>query len=252
MRRFVIFVALAGNLTIGGALIASEPAKIDPRQVVGRVYGKSVTAADVGLTEPIDTAIRFDATDRARWALMGRIQSALGGPILRRFVDEKKLAATPEEIAQFRRVTKRQNEKNIREWEARVAELRQASAKPDLADDRRTKLRQELAMYEKFLDNAPRDDGSDELARMFILPWKTERELHRTYGGRIIFQQFGLEALDARRLLFEEAEKRGDLKFDDAGVRHLFYYYANMRHVTTDDPQALEIPWFFSEEKERR
>jgi hypothetical protein len=98
-------------------------------------------------------------------------------------------------------------------------------------------------------ENRPTSDQIDGLARTFILNWKTERELHRKYGGRIIFQQFGLEALDARRRLFEEAEKTADLKFDDPGVRHLFYYYANMRHSVTGDAKALETPWFLADPK---
>ena len=86
----------------------------------------------------------------------------------------------------------------------------------------------------------------EAIARTFIVAWKIERELHRAYGGRVIFQQFGPEALDARRLLYETAEKNGDLKFDDPGVRHLFYYYANMRHVVVD-AKALEKPWFLDD-----
>jgi hypothetical protein len=46
--------------------------------------------------------------------------------------------------------------------------------------------------------------------------------------------------------LFEQAEKEGELKFNDAGVRHLFYYYANMRH-TVVDKKALERPWFLED-----
>ena len=62
----------------------------------------------------------------------------------------------------------------------------------------------------------------------------------------MIFQQMGPEALDGRRRLFEEAENNGDIKFDDVGVRHLFYYYANMRHTVIDE-KALEQPWFLSD-----
>ena len=45
------------------------------------------------------------------------------------------------------------------------------------------------------------------MARQFIVPWKIERELHRTYGGRVIFQQAGPEALDARMTSFAETIK---------------------------------------------
>jgi hypothetical protein len=89
-------------------------------------------------------------------------------------------------------------------------------------------------------------DVPEEVARMFIVNWKTERELHRVYGGRVIFQQAGPEALDARRQLFEQAEKQSDIRFTDAGVRHLFYYYSNMSHTDIDE-KALQRPWFLED-----
>ena len=56
--------------------------------------------------------------------------------------------------------------------------------------------------------------------------------------------------LDARRLLFEEAEKNGDIKFDDPGVRHLFYYYhSNMTHTKVDE-KVLDRPWWTLESKD--
>jgi hypothetical protein len=81
------------------------------------------------------------------------------------------------------------------------------------------------------------------IAREFILAWKVERELQSVYGGRVIFQQFGTEALDARRKLFEEAERNGEITFNDAGVRHMFYYYFNMAHVVVES-DLLEKPWW--------
>lgn len=86
----------------------------------------------------------------------------------------------------------------------------------------------------------------DEIAQTLIKNWKVERELHRKYRGRVIFQQFGVEALDARRELYEEAEKKGDLKFDDPGVRHMFYYYYVHTHHTAVDENLLDRPWFFA------
>ena len=78
------------------------------------------------------------------------------------------------------------------------------------------------------------------------MSWKIERELYRTYGGRVVFQQARLEALVARRFLFEQAVKEGHLTFEDAGVRHLFYYYSHMGHRDVD-AKLLEKPWFFED-----
>jgi len=136
----------------------------------------------------------------------------------------------------------------LRETDLKLHVIYAALDSPELTEEKRTKLLEDQARQEKLLDHYREmviREPSDEMARHFIVAWKTERELHRKYGGRIIFQQFGLEALDARRMLYEEAEKNGDLKFDDPGVRYMFYYYSNMRHSVIDDDKALEEPWFF-------
>ena len=180
-------------------------------ETVGSVYGKAVTAADIDLSAPIDPTIQFDGRDSAQWQLMRRIMTTFGQPIVERFIREKKIRATRDEITKFKNNFRKRTERNV------------ASA-----------------------DESSAADLPDEMARMFIVTWKTERELHRVYGGRVIFQQAGPEALDARRRLFEDAEKKGDITFADAGVRHLFYYYANMSHTFIDE-KALERPWFFEE-----
>jgi hypothetical protein len=235
-----VFIALAISAVTASA---AEPNAVPADRVIGRVYGKPVTAGDVGLMAPIDVDVKFDATDQARWELMSRIQRALGLPIQERFVRDKKLVATDDEIARFLATSKKQDERSRKQWTERLGAIAQELAAPNVPADKAVKLRHEQMMLEGFL-NSPLPAPNAAFARMFILPWKIERELQRTYGGRIIFQQFGLEALDARRKLYEAAEAAGDLKFDDPGVRHLFYYYANMPHTFGGDEQALEKPWF--------
>jgi hypothetical protein len=248
--RIRAWMLLAPALFSSLALLsAEEPPKTLPGQTVGSVYGKAVTAADIGLGEPIDPAIQFDARDTARWELMRRIMTAFGGPVVERFVKREKIEATRDEITKFKSNLRKRNERNLRQWEARLAELNKELAEPNLPNEHKTKLEKERAEHEEILASmreALAADVPEEMARTFIVTWKTERELHRVYGGRVIFQQAGPEALDARRRLFEQAEKESDIRFADAGVRHLFYYYANMRHTAISE-KVLERPWFLEE-----
>lgn len=250
--RVAIFSALM-LLACLGLLHAEEPSAIPPDQVVGSVYGKAITAGDVGLTAPIDALVQFDARDTARWQLMSRIAQAFGKPIADRFIEEHKIDATAEEIAGFKKSMHEANQRRLLESEKRLAEVKAELAEPDLRDEDREKLQQEQEQLERhrphLMKPSVENGVPDALARQMIVPWKTERELHRIYGGRVIFQQFGPEALDARKRLYEEAENKGDLKFDDPGVRHLFYYYSNMKHTVIDDDKALERPWFATKEK---
>lgn len=232
-------------------LSAAEPPDAPGSCNVGSVYGKTITAADIGLAAPIDTTLRFDARDEARWELMGRIMTAFGGPVLDRFVKRHKIEATADEIKKFKVNFRKGMEQSVRDWETKLAELKRQLAAPNLSDADKAKLEEERAMYEMLVAEerkALADDVPEDIARISIVAWKTERELHRAYGGRVIFQQAGAEAVDARRRLFEEAEKKGDLKFDDDGVRRLFFYYSKMEHTEIDEKE-LERPWFFRDGK---
>lgn len=231
-------------------LRAAVPATTQASRTVGSVYGKGVTAEDVRLTVRIDPAAEFDARDTAEWEQMGRIMTTFGKPILDRFVEKGQIGATAEEIAAFRKNARKGDERQLRGAEDRLKKLEAELASAKLSEAAKAKLEKERASLERSMparrDAAVEADSPESVARMFIIAWKVERELHRAYGGRVIFQQFGPEALDARRLLFEEAEKNGDLKFNDPAVRRLFYYYANMKHLVVD-AKVLETPWFLED-----
>ena len=261
-------------LTCVAQVGATEPPAVAPELVVGSVYGKPITAADIGLTTQIAPGVEFDSRDRGKWALMGRISTTFGGPVLNRFVEERKIEATDEEIALFKERTREMRKQLFRKWEKELEEAEQALAAADLPDEERARVRKmnddlreslatsqkeqeaEEAEVERQLAALPAEERQEfdrkleamrtNMARGFILSWKIERELHRVHGGRVIFQQAGPEALDGRRRLYEAAEKAGDLTFTDPGVRHMFYYYSTIKHLDAGK-EALENPWFFRE-----
>jgi hypothetical protein len=253
IRVVVLCVAMYGTLFTTAA--ADETGKPLSVPTVGSVYGKPVNKTDIRLTEKIDTSVEFDSRDTDRWEQMGRIQKAFGGPVLERFVEQHKIEVSADEIKTFQNASRKTTERKVREQEAKLAELKKKLTSSDLSNEEKAKIMAELATHERLVEilrQSLSKDTPDRIARSIIAAWKTERELYRRYGGRVIFQQFGLEALDARRKLFEEAENKGDIKFDDNGVRHLFYYYSNMKHLFVDKEEAakmLEQPWFFSNEK---
>jgi hypothetical protein len=227
-------------------LYAQAPENILPEETVGFVLGKTVTAADIGLTDPIDTTTKFDARDKARWEFLGRIATVFSQPLVDRFVKEQKLEATAEEMEGFKAVLKQANEKSLRDFEERLAVVTVQLAGSKLSVTKQNELRDERLRLERTIPSLRETAQAavpDGMAQKVIVDWKTERELHRKYGGRVIFQQFGSEALDGRRRLHEEAERNGDLKFTNAGVRHMFYYYANMKHASSTS-EALARPWW--------
>ena len=252
MRVKVIPLSIPILLACLAALRADTPSATPPEHTVGSVYGKAITSTEIGLTKAIDPAVRFNARDTARWALMGRVLTTFGQPVVDRFVAEKKIDASADEIEAFKENTQKRREQQVLRTEEQLAKVKADLASVNLRDEDKEKLEKRQSTLEKILPTlreTARRGAPDGMARHFIVAWKIERELHRTYGGRVIFQQAGLEALDARRRLFEDAEKNGDLKFEDAGVRHLFYYYyADMKHREIDE-KLIERAWFLEDQK---
>jgi hypothetical protein len=215
-------------------------------RVVGSVYGKPVTAADIELTTAIDRDVKFDARDGEKWDLMGRILTSFGKPVVDRFIEAKRIDATAEEIKACQDRMRQSNQQSVEQMEERLEKVNAELASSTLRDENAAKLEKERTFLENILPtlrHVAKQTPSEEIARQLVVASKIEQALYRTYGGRVIFQQAGPEALDARRRLFEEAEESGDLKFEDAGVHHMFYYYyVNMKHVVISD-DAIEQVW---------
>lgn len=88
-------------------------------------------------------------------------------------------------------------------------------------------------------------------ARAIIRQWKVHRALYQRYGGRIIFQQFGPEPLDAYRQYLEERRSAGDFTIHDKAFEDAFWRYFNddtmhsfYQPGSEEEAQALTTPWW--------
>lgn len=63
------------------------------------------------------------------------------------------------------------------------------------------------------------------MARSMIRQWKRNRALYRQYGGRIIYQQFGPEPLDAYRHYLEVRQAAGDFTIHEKAFENVFWRY---------------------------
>jgi hypothetical protein len=252
VSRFILIGLTAASLA---AAPASQPAtkpasQPTPRPLAGQVLGKTIYVDELDITHRVPIGFKFDASHDTLWDQSGRVMQAFGGPIIEGFKRDTDARATDEERRKFGEVMHASQLRQIPETQKQIAELQTKLADTTLAPDARTKLGQELRLIQQNLDflRGSVEKGPKHFAASadhFIEGWKLQRNLHRKYGGQIIFQQFGPEALDGMRRLFEDAEKAGELRFDDPFLRYLFYRYYEMGHNVMDDATVLENPWFF-------
>ena len=104
-------------------------------------------------------------------------------------------------------------------------------AEPNLTKEERDSLKDLKKFIEIEID-------PDRTFAVFVLAkWKFERHLYDEFGGgRVLWQQMGLQAFDANRRWFEAEEKNGNFKITDPKLRDAFYRYWTQSH----DPYMIE------------
>jgi hypothetical protein len=147
------------------------------------------------------------------------------------------------------------------EREARLADLEQrlqseglsASERESLQAER-TQLTEMLAGFETEADWTAEEAAEIHamrrgLARSAIERWKLNRELYREFGGRIIFQQFGPEPLDAYRQFFKDRQREGAFTIHKQEFDAEFWRYFTDESIhsffepgSEAETQAFEVP----------
>ena len=86
-----------------------------------------------------------------------------------------------------------------------------------------------------------------EMGHSMIRQWKINRSLYDRYGGRIIYQQFGPEPLDAYRQYFEQQQSSGAFSFNDPEAEKQFWsYFLDEERHDFMDPDGEDAARAFS------
>ena len=92
-----------------------------------------------------------------------------------------------------------------------------------------------------------------DIAKIWVEQWKLNKALYEKYGGRVIFQQAGLEPLDACRSWLKEEEKAGTFQIHDTMWRNaLWEYYKPEYHRFVNEPDPFKTSWWNTPEAKRR
>ncbi|NLB56847.1 MAG: hypothetical protein GX811_13995 [Lentisphaerae bacterium] len=88
-----------------------------------------------------------------------------------------------------------------------------------------------------------------QMAKQFVKSWKVNKALHQKYGGRVIFQQAGVEPLDAYRDFLREQENKGAFQILDKQYEDGFWHYFTNDAMHTfyekeDGDKFINTPWW--------
>jgi hypothetical protein len=238
----VPFPVLLWNAVLGCSLIAAAPlrtaaaepgkeapAKKDsaklsdsgerPREQIGEVLAQPVYRDEIGAGEGM--------------RLHSELHRLFSAPVLRKYRQAHRAEIEPTEkeieaaTAYFDQEHQKRMEQEGPEFRARLKAVEKKLAVPGLTKEDQQKLETEKQVLESRLKPPGRF-----FARFVLSNWKFQRHLYDRYGGgRILWQQAGIEAFDATRQWLEAHEKKGDFKISDPALRSSFYeYWTTMKH----------------------
>jgi len=216
----------------GSAKPADEPTGQPNREQVGEVLGRPVYRDEVDGDE------------------LGKLLAS----VIEQYAAAHRAEITPteEEIRYATEFFDRQHRERLAA-EGRDAELREQLktldariAQADLSADERRQLEGKRSGLQLQLDPPGR-----MFATFMLNGWKLQKHLYDHFGGgRILWQQGGVEAFDAMRTFLETQEKQGRFKITDPQLRTKVYEYWNRDHgafLTADKERIrcefLEPAW---------
>lgn len=157
-----------------------------------------------------------------------------------RYAREKGIEVSPADKDAYLAGLEESRRRDRRERQARRDDLARKLGSGTLSKVEREKIAAEIDALDKLMATLagleaeaarnPQETRAarEQIASAFIRQWKIHRELHRQYGGRIIYQQGGPEPLDATRRFLEESQARGDFAIRDNALETAFWrYYRN-------------------------
>lgn len=201
------------------------------RQKIGQVLDKPVYRDQITATEKTQQGYKLHAL--------------FIGPIMKQFYETHKrdLDPTQAEIDKFLAYYRKKHTDALKDRKAALTEkmrtIEQQLKDLQLSPDKRMKLESER--YSLEFDLTP--PGED--FAWFVLPhWKLQIYLYKNFGGgRLLWQQRGIEAFDAMHKWLKLQELEGRFTISDPKMKNAFYYYwreLNKSALFIEEPRKIE------------
>lgn len=183
-------------------------------------------------------------------------------PVMEKYVAENRAETDPTnaEINQFMAFYLKQHNKELKGKKKEMA-IKMQSIMAELSTGTISQTRKEELVGELFYLKSELEPPGVDYA-MFVLPhWKRHRHLYKKYGGgRLLWQQRGIEAFDAHLKWMKEQEASGLFSFNDPVLQAKLYHYWQAKDhgpQLISDPKKiksefLEPEWLSVKIKEKR
>jgi hypothetical protein len=202
----------------------------------------------------------FETPDAFR---MNKLKEAIWTPICDKYIPKKELEPTDEELQEFivrqrqgnalMQQEQKERQKKLQAEADKLEKLLPSQDDEDQAETRQKiqKMRKEIAAIEKSFEYQHEIQNRDKdhekfFARWWVGHWKQQQWFYKRYGGRVIYQQVGPEAIDAMRDFLKDAEAKKDFVIHDPDLNAKFWEPLTRARpgVFVPNPdKVFEHPW---------
>lgn len=222
--------------------------------------GQPEKQTDPVIAEVLGRAIRMSEKDK----MNGMIVDSL----VESYAKERKIEPTKAEIEAFVSKSREKEKQKRKEWEKKRKDILEKLKTRKFPESERKQLRSELELLDSLLKVAPQmakyeqenpqkvTKIEEDIARHFVWAWKLNKALFEQYGGRVIFQQAGVEPVDAYRDFLKEEERKGSFKIFDKKFEPTFWEYYTKDNMHTfisetreQGAKIFETPWWLMDEQ---
>ena len=229
VHRAVLTALLIALLFIEVASpVAGQDVDKQPREQIGESLGKPVYRDEIRTGKNVTLS-----------GELHRLFTVAAGEEYRS-QHEGEITPTPTEISAAMKFYDAKHAERMKEQEPglldKLKEIDSQLKQAGLNDDERGKLLNVKQLLER-----QRLPPGESFAVFVMKNWKIQQHLYKKYGGgRLLFQQAGVEAFDATRKWLESLEAAGKFKITDPKLRaSLYEYWARDQG-----------PWIIKEEKD--
>ncbi len=194
-----------------------------------------------------------------------KLDGLIFGALLEQFAKNNKIEPTEKELDTFvLKMEEMERQHQIKFEEDRkklVAELKATTLSERERKDKESQLQTIESILKTTREMKEQTKGREEqlrpmkrqMAWQFVKRWKINKALYAKYGGRVIFQQAGVEPLDAYRDFLKEKEKNGSFQILDKKYEASFWRYFTNDDMHTfyskdDGAKFINTPWWMMEE----
>ncbi len=239
MKRNIIAVAfVAVIITLVLSCADQSNAQDGENQTIAVVLGKKITVKD-----------------------KDKLNGMIFGALLEQYAKENKIEPTEAELDAFVGKTEEMRKQQQADFEKERKKLTQELESSSLTEREKKEKTEQLKTIENILkitkEAEERTKGMDEkmltmkrnMAQHFVKTWKINKSLYEKYGGRIIFQQAGIEPLDAYRQFLKEQEKKKAFQILNKEYEAPFwkYFVDDSMHTfysMDDGANLMKTPWW--------